>query len=138
MLEHLSLPTARSQILLVGVFILHRAKKAIPAPPVPVAEPSTAGSASVASALGIDLSALTPEFIADLLKSNPAISAAASAAFSPPAPPATAYPPATPTYPPYGHSPPRPAYGNPNMSPREEYVIIRVSVTRCTLTLLSF
>jgi len=87
MLEHLSLPVARSDILLVGIFILHKAKRIPYTPPLqPTPTYSTAPGPPLAppptqspSSLGFDISALTPEFIADILRNNPGIGAAAFA-----------------------------------------------------------
>lgn len=91
LLDHLSLPPSRSEILLVGVFILHKSKQVTHPASYSVASAAAPASAAFVptpllspSSLGFDLSALTPEFIADLLRTNPAISAAAAAAFAAP------------------------------------------------------
>jgi hypothetical protein len=89
MLDHLSLPVARSELLLVGIFILHKARRTSLTPSVqPTPYSTLSGPTSSAlpvqspSSLGFDISALTPEFIADILKKNPGIGAAATAAFA--------------------------------------------------------
>lgn len=104
MLDHLALPTPRTETVLVGIFILLRRRPAVlppsmPPPPsipsAPIPPPSAVPSIPGLSTLGFDLSTFTPEFIAELLKTNPAISAAATAAFASP-PSGAAYLPADP------------------------------------------
>lgn len=117
MLEHLSLPVARSEILLVGIFILHRARRISYTPPFqPIPPyPMTSGPPSLQSppiqspsSLGFDISVLTPEFIADILKNNPGIGATASAAF-PDASMMDAHPPSVSPYLPNGSAPQPPS-----------------------------
>ena len=90
MLEYLSLPIVRSEMLLVGIFILHKARKTSFTPSVQPTPSYSALSGPTLPALpvqspislGFDISALTPEFIADILKKNPGIGAAATAALA--------------------------------------------------------
>ncbi|KAF8315381.1 hypothetical protein DL93DRAFT_2112272 [Clavulina sp. PMI_390] len=118
MLDHMALSVTRTTTILVGIFILHKVPNIADSSPQKVhstsAHPSAVSHLPTAmNAPTVDFSTLTPEFISELLRTNPAISAAAAAAFSPP--PSNQF---APGWLPQGASPAGPENPGPPM-PRE-------------------
>jgi hypothetical protein len=123
MLDYLSFPAVRAMAVLIGFFILHKIKKPTrpsnfsiltnPAPMYPSPNPPNPPNPLLSGSLDFDLSALTPEFIADLLKNNPSIGTTAAAAFSPVSQPSFYHD--APYVSPAPYNPPYPT--PPNMTP---------------------